>query len=181
MIIEALNSYYERLAADPKSDVAAAGFSRQRVTFCVVLENDGQLASVEPLTIYEGKRAIARLIVVPGDGARSGSKPKPFTLWDNPLYIFGVPPQGKDQAWATTRFKAFRELHIAHEKSVNSPGFSAVCRFLENHKPGNLEIDAAVLGGNYGVFRLRGAKQYVHEEPKFVSWWAKQLEVTEYF
>ncbi|MBA3481816.1 MAG: type I-C CRISPR-associated protein Cas8c/Csd1, partial [Pirellulales bacterium] len=54
-----------------------------------------------------------------------------------------------------------------------TPPFSVVCRFLENwkHASARLPPGMSELAASFGVFRLDGAVDYVHEEPKISSWW----------
>ena len=180
MILQALNSYYERLEQDPTIGIAPYGFSRQRVSFRVILENNGELHSVEPLGVQDGPRRVPELIIVPGDGSRSGSTPKPFFLWDNALYLFGIPPIGRTKKWAAERFEAFRDQHLQYESSINDPAFSAVCKFLESWTPGDQRVDPAVLGSYYGVFKLRNSTQNLHERSPIAKWWSHHATANEH-
>ena len=46
MILQALNQYYVRLESDPNVDVAPFGYSRQKISFCVLLNDDGSLHDI---------------------------------------------------------------------------------------------------------------------------------------
>lgn len=90
MILNKLVEYYDRLAADPNEDIAAYGFSRQKISFEVVLHPDGRLHSFADARIEDGKRRVPRLLVVPGQSKSSGSGINPGFLWDNAQYMLGV-------------------------------------------------------------------------------------------
>lgn len=78
---------------------------------------------------------------MPGQAKASGSGLNPFFLWDNSAYMlgYGSPQQSKETAEKDRKriertrrsFVAFREHHLVVEAEIDDPGFSAVCRFLE--------------------------------------------------
>ncbi|MBX3436377.1 MAG: type I-C CRISPR-associated protein Cas8c/Csd1 [Planctomycetaceae bacterium] len=171
MILQALNSYYERLKNDPDAEVAPYGFSYQDVSFEIVLELDGTLIDVRPLWSLDNKNYVPTSLIVPGYKSRSGRTPCPYFLRDNPLYMFGCPPKGKDGSWAAKRFEAFRTYHIDNESEINDEQYSAVCEFLRNYRPGSPPCDPTLLGRHNGVFRIRGAQQRVHDRESVAFWW----------
>lgn len=95
---------------------------------------------------------------------------------DNPLYLFGISPEGRDEAWARKRFEAFREFHLGVEREINDPEYSAVCKFLRSLEFGRPPFDVTSLGTYSGVFRLRNRKLRVDEREKVVSWWKDRIE-----
>ena len=73
MILQALNHYYERLA-DDQQDIAPYGFSRQKISFCAVVESDGTLNGFEQVVseVRRGK-PIPQGVIVPGQSKPSGA------------------------------------------------------------------------------------------------------------
>jgi len=91
MILQALNEYYERLAADANAGVAAFGFSRQKIAYCVVIHSDGTYTDdcIEDIRTQEGKKLLPQSLLVCGGAKPSGSGINPCLLWDNPVYMLG--------------------------------------------------------------------------------------------
>ncbi len=181
MIIEALNAYYERLAAYPNADVATAGFSRQKISFCVVLNNDGTLHEIHNLvTIQGGKKSTPSLTVL-GNAKPSGQGINPCFLWDNAAYMLGYKADDPKPERTREAFDAYRTRQLASEAEINDSAFSAVCRFLESWDPARATEHSTLveLGSGFGVFRMRADKQYVHQRPAVTGWWLDQLDTQE--
>ena len=168
MILQRLAEHYDRIAAsgDDNNQIVPPGFSQQKISFCVVLESDGRLNAVQSMQQQKGRVLVATRMLLPGQGKPSGSKPNPCFLWDNAAYMLGY--KAKDPNPSTTRkqFAAFRNKHLGLEEKVGHPSFKAVCTFLRDWTPDKaLEIDEelAKVATNFGVFRIAGEMQYVHE------------------
>ena len=176
MILNALIDYYNRLEADPDQEVAPFGFSREKISFCLVLERDGTLHQLEDVRLPGAKRPAPKIVVVPDRGGRSGTLIKPNLLWDNTGYVLGRDGKGNPDR-ARQMFEAFRGLHISMRERVNDDGLNAVYRFLQSWSPE--QADAL---GNWEeacdtnlVFRLRGEHRFVHESPGLRREWVRLL------
>ncbi len=182
MILHALNSYYERLAGAPDSDIAPAGFSRQKIAFIVVLNIDGTLHAIEDGRREQNGKLLPRSVLVFGPGKPSGSGLNPCFLWDNPAYMLGYKPDDDKPDRTQKSFEAFRQKHVSLETTIDDRHFSAVCRFLESWNPASA-IDQPVLveiGTGFGVFQVRGQTQYVHDSERVRVWWqATQAETAD--
>ncbi len=178
MILQALVKHYQRLADEPDSDIAPFGFSRQNIGFTVVLTPTGELHGIERLAVEAGGKSRALSLVVPGQGKPPGSGVNPCLLWDNATYMLGAVPEGRDPAWARTRWEAFRDRHLGLRTEIDDPGFDAVCAFLKQWDPDQLEGrgDLDALQANFGVFSLRGVTGYIHEREAILAWWRGQLD-----
>lgn len=177
MILQTLVDHYHRLANDPESDVAAFGFSRQKVGFCIVLTPEGQLHAIERRIDEAADRPRPLSMVLPGQSKPSGAGINPCFLWDNATYMLGAVPDGRDPAWAHRRFEAFRDRHLALRGVIDDPAFACVCAFLETWDPASLadRSDTDTLHGSFGLFAIRGQVGYVHERPAVQAWWLAQL------
>lgn len=182
MILQALNAYYERLAADPESGVASFGYSRQQIAFVVVLETDGRLHDIQDagVTDAKGKRR-NRAVVVPGNAKPPGSGINPCFLWDNAAYMLGFKPDDPKPQRTRDSFEAFRARHLEAEQAIDDPQFSAVCRFLESWNPDDGTKWPAIAEGTtgFGVLQLRNVMGYVHEQPAVRAWWDEQSAIQE--
>jgi CRISPR-associated protein Csd1 len=177
MILKALADYYDRLEADPSSDVAAFGFSRQKIGFQVVLEKDGKLHEVQKIGTKVGQRDVPESLVVPGQAKPSGSGINPCFLWDNAQYMLGFKADDPKPERTQEAFDAFRDRHLAEESEVDDAAFSTVCRFLRAWDPARAaEIkDLEEKTSSFGVFRIRGEDAYVHQREKVLAYWHRQL------
>lgn len=178
MILQALNSYYARLEADPNAEVVPPGFSRQKISFRINLMPDGGLQSIEPLGDPGGKGAsAAEWMTVPGQSKPSGQGINPCLLWDNAQYMLGYKPDDLKPERTIQAFQAFRQRHLDLEQAIDDPGFSAVCRFLEHWKPEDAagHDELTEISNGFGVFRIAGTAGHVHETPKVRAWWLEQL------
>ncbi len=177
MILQALNSYYERLEQDRAIGIAPFGFSRQQIAFCVTLNADGSLHAIDDIRERNGKKAVPRSLVVLGNAKPSGSGINPGFLWDNPAYMLGYKSDDMKPERTRDSFVAFRKRHLDAEAAIDDPEFSAVCRFLEKWNPAEAERHPSLveISTGFGVFRIRAADHYVHEQKSVRQWWQQQL------
>lgn len=109
MILQALVEYYDRLAADPDSDIAPIGWVYKRIGWVVVLNAEGKPKVLKQTYEQKGKKREAKRFLVPEDN-RSTNSITPRLLWDNAVYVFGiVRDSSKNPEKAAEKAKAFRE------------------------------------------------------------------------
>ncbi len=177
MILQALNSYYQRLEADPNADVAPFGYSRQQISFCVVLNDDGTLHEVIPETDGNTVKPRAKQLIVPGQSKSPGKGLNPCFLWDNTGYMLGFKPDDENPVRSIQTFEAFRQRHLDLKSAINDLEYHAVCQFLSKWDPSTAVGHQTLVDTStgFGVFRLRGQTHYVHERKAVVDWWDSQL------
>ena len=168
MILQRLAEHYDHITVSGNNDnrLPQLGFSRQKVSFCIVLNTDGTLNSFQPLKEQRGKKKVALKMTVPGFTKSSGSGQNPCFLWDSAAYILGY--KAKDQNPKTTnkQFEAFRDKHLLLQASILHPSFDAACRFLKSwSREEALKHDALLseIATNNGVFRIIVTQVYLHE------------------
>ncbi len=178
MIIPALVKYYDQLEQDPESDIAPYGFSRQQISFEVLLSPDGSSYEINDIREVNEKRSVPRRVVVFGQAKPSGSGLNPCLLWDNAQYMLGFKSEDNKPDRTTKTFEAFRDKHLELQDEIDDPGFDAVCEFLKSWDQQcaqNLADRADVLT-NFGIFRIQGETRFVHERPQVHQWWVAQVE-----
>lgn len=176
MLFRALYDLYQRLENNPDYDVAPPGRSHQKVTFVVVLDEDGSLVAIQDARQPVDGRLMPRRVLVPGGTKPSGSGLNPCFLWDNPAYLLGFDPAKPGRA--VREFESFRDRHVSLRSQIPYEGYGAVCRFLEAWSPESCvsyPILAEVSSG-FGVFQIRGETGYVHEHPAIATWWDQKFE-----
>jgi CRISPR-associated protein Csd1 len=181
VILSALVKYYERLEVDPNEDIAPLGFSRQRISFCVVLNPNGTLAAIEDMRrpSDSGRGAgkpNSRQLVVPGQAKPPGQGINPCFLWDNAAYMLGFKPDDPKPDRTRACFEAFRDQHLALRDEIGDEAFEAVCAFLKNWDPAVFTPDPEVLESlnSFGVFRVLPELQFVHERASIRNWWLRK-------
>lgn len=161
-ILQALDRYYARMAE--RGEAEAPGFSREKISFAVVLSADGAPVEVQDLRSASGKRLVPRMLAVPAAVKRTvGILPNLF--WDKSAYVLGrTAGDGKRTA---QEHAAFRDAHLQLLAGTDDPGLVALGRFLEAWATERFDTPpfvADMLDANV-VFRLDGEQRYLHERP----------------
>lgn len=188
MILQALTSLYEALA--PKGEVPKEGWSREKISFALGIDENGDLLRITPLfkpgdMPKEKKKEEPQEMTVPAAVKRTSGAAANF-LWDNSSYILGVSlKKGENDAKREKRrnkdikcFEACRELHHSMLDGMEYPAAKAVLNFLDKWEPQKAEENNLVaqyakeiLSGANMVFRFNGG--YVHDDPQLASVWQK--------
>jgi CRISPR-associated protein Csd1 len=170
MILQALNSYYERLADDPGSGIPPFGTSIENISFAVVLAADGALQGVEDLREGSGNQLRPRKLLVPA-AEKKASGIKANFLWDNTSYVLGLGDG--------TNPERVEKCHAAFVKQLqdncpaNDPGLKAVLAFLAGTEAKTIadREDWPEISGSNLVFRLDGVPGFIHERPAARAAW----------
>ncbi len=177
MILQALHQLYGRLAEDPANGLPKPGYSLQGISFKVVLHPDGRLHEIATVKDADG-RTVPTLVI--GAGKPPGQGINPCLLWDNTGYMLGFKPDDPKPERTAKTFEAFRQKHLDLEKSVQTPAFISVCRFLESWESAKAVEHPALAQTKtgFGVFQIIGEAAYVHADPLIRHWWESQVKVT---
>ncbi len=158
-ILQALDRYYGRMAA--RGEAEAPGFSREKISFAVVLSAEGDPVDVVDLREQSGKRMVPSLREVPA-GVKRTAGIAPNRLWDKTSYVLGrTAGEGRRTA---EEHAAFRAMHREWLAGQADAGLLALARFLDRWSPER--FDAApfrpeMLDTNL-VFRLDGDSFEIH-------------------
>ena len=180
MIVTELFRHYERLR--DAGALPPYGFSREKVTGCVVLHPDGGVLTVEDMRrdVAVGKTLVKRplLIDVPQPPRRTVAI-LPGFLCDSAAYLFGVGEAGK-QARALEQFAASRARHEAVLAGIAHPAARAVLGLFRSWEPGQRPpaSDPESLAG-WLVFRLCNDEDFVHTLPEIRAAWDRTLRAEE--
>jgi CRISPR-associated protein Csd1 len=159
-ILQSLSHYYDRMAA--RGEAEAPGFSREKISFAIVLSPEGEPVDVIDLRVQSGKRLVPRQMEVPAAVKRTaGILSNRF--WDKSSYVLGrTAGEGRRTAEEQAAFKAF---HCGLLAGSNDEGLIALLRFLEKWKPEHFNaprFTPDMLDTNM-VFRLDGDSKGLHE------------------
>ena len=127
MILQALNGYYERKAADPESTVAPQGWEWKEIPYLIVINKGGRFVAINDTREGEGKVKRARRFLVP-QSVKRASGIKANLLWDNIEYALGANPRERKDV--SQRHKAFIERIGNDVAGKEVPSVNALLQFL---------------------------------------------------
>ena len=175
MIIQALNDYYKRLRKDPESNIPPFGFSREKISFALVISDTGKLIDVKDLREKSGKKIVARQLIVPAPNKKANGIDPNF-LWGNTGYVLGLDnKEHKDKNRPKKMFEAFKEFQNSLGSRIDDAGMNAILRFLDIWNSDDaikLKYWKEMAGTNI-VFQLDGERKYIHEHIVIKEGWAK--------
>lgn len=177
MILQFLDSYYQRLAASGDNSLVMPGYSRQNITFCIVLKANGELVNITDERDATGKKPVAKKMQVLGGGKPPGQGINPCTLWDNMAYLLGFKVDDDKPERTRQTFDASRDYHLALKSEINDPEFEAVCQFMSAWDPERAKEFPVLkeLSTGFGLFRIVSESHYVHESKRVSDWWSSKL------
>lgn len=160
-ILQALNGYYDRMAA--RGEAEPPGYSREKVSYAILLAPDGAVAAVNDIRDITGKKPAPIRMNVPAAKKRA-SGIAPNRLWDKTAYVLGVTAgEGKRTA---QEHEAFKAAHAALLADTEDAGLVALRRFLESWTPAQFEVNPyfteEMKDANI-VFRPDGVQEYIHD------------------
>lgn len=174
MILQSLHQLYDRLADDPAYEIAPPGFSPQKVSFKIVLREDGSLFAIEDARIENDKgKRIPKLLEVPAHEKRTSGVKAQF-LCDKREYLLGLGAKG----YREDCYEAFKAKHLSLEKDIQSRSFSIICRFLKKWHPSHseeLSIPNDIFE-SFGVFQIIGKKEPIHQSSTIRNWWTNETQ-----
>lgn len=177
MILQALVSYYETLAA--RGELPQPGWAPVKVSYVLNLDDQGDITTVvcikEEVTRGKKKTLVPQTIQLPAPVKRTVGVTANF-LCDNSSYILGADKKGKPKR-SLECFQACKTLHETLLVSVEEPAARALLSFFEHWQPEKLTEHPAfahqdmedVLASANLIFRYRG--RYLHEIPAIRQAW----------
>lgn len=177
MILQALVSYYETLAA--RGELPQPGWAPVKVSYVLNLDDQGDITTVvcikEEVTRGKKKALIPQTIQLPAPVKRTVGVTANF-LCDNSSYILGADKKGKPKR-SLECFQACKTLHETLLVSVEEPAARALLSFFDHWQPEKLTEHPAfahqdmedLLASANLIFRYRG--RYLHEIPAIRQAW----------
>lgn len=174
MILQALNDYYRRKAADPDPArrLPAFGLEEKEIPFILEIDAAGRwLPPIRDTRRKNGKKLLGQRFLVPAAIKRS-SDVAANLLWDTAEYVLGVDTRGKPERVAE-QHAAFRaRIEALSEAAIALPGTVAVRKFLDAVDLEALAADPLwpeILEANPVLsFRLQGEVELVCQHPSVV-------------
>ncbi|MBS3936414.1 MAG: type I-C CRISPR-associated protein Cas8c/Csd1 [Sulfuritalea sp.] len=133
MILQSLNDYYRRKAADPDPArrLPAFGLEEKEIPFVIQIDAEGRwLPPIQDKRRKEGKKLLGQRYLVPAAVKRSSGVAANL-LWDTAEYVLGVDTRGKPERVAE-QHAAFRaRIDALPDGPLSLPGVAALRKFLE--------------------------------------------------
>lgn len=176
-VLQALARCYDRLAAE--DDAPPFGFSRENVSYAVVLSPGGDPVDTMQLLDTSGKKPRPRARPAPQAVKRTSGVAANF-LWDKTAYALGAKrnPDTKQPAPAEREHAAFRALHEKLLAGSDDEGLRALRAFLNAWRPeeySRLRHAEDMLDTNV-VFRLDGDAGFLHDRAAAKDIWSAHLD-----
>ena len=165
-------------ASPPRAKPPLYGFSRERISYAIVLSPQGEVVDVAPLLDTSGKKPRPTLRQVPQPIKRTSGTAANF-LWDKTAYAFGVKcdPNTKQRVLTEHEHATFRKLHVDILDGADDEGLRALLVFLNEWRPetyDSLRHAEDMLDTNV-VFQLDGEQRLLHDRPVAKTVWANHL------
>ena len=174
MILQALTSLYEALAQ--KGEISKEGWSREKISFALGIDENGDLLRVTPLfDTVDGPKGKTREVPQKRTVPIKVGNTSPKFLWGNSGFILGTANDKTPEA-AKDCFKRNRDLHHEVLKGIEVPAAKAILSFFDRWEPektleNELVTSCAgeLLGKANMVFRFNG--KFIHEIPQLAAAW----------
>ncbi|GKT14950.1 type I-C CRISPR-associated protein Cas8c/Csd1 [Acidovorax sp. SUPP2522] len=163
MILQALNTYYQRLLARGEEGLSPFGYSPEKISYEILLAPDGRVVDVNDIRDTSGKKPLPRPMNVPQPEKRTVGIKSNF-LWDKTSYVLGASATSKR---ADKEHEAFKALHQESLAGTEDAGLKALLGFLSSWTPerfAEAPFTPEMLDANV-VFRLDGERTHLHERP----------------
>ena len=142
MILQALNDYYVRKAADPQGGLAPEGFEQKAIPFVLVIDEQGRLVQLADRREGVGKKKETKVVLVP-QGVKRASGIAANLLWDTVEYVLGVDTRDKPDRVVEQHSAFVARLKEAFSDTPDDAGLRAVFAFQNQYRVGALESLAA--------------------------------------
>lgn len=183
MMLQSLISYYDRLIQAEKK-LPAYGWSREKISWCIVLNEDGSIFNIDDLRIDAEdkngkKKRVPNSLNVPMFPEERTSGVKANCLWDNTAYVLGLSEKPKD---TDKKYQDFWQNVQSFDSSQSKP-IQTLLKFrtfweAANRQSDKLPPEKDFLDTNV-VFRcLADGLRFVHDCPEFK--WQWQAVLAEY-
>ena len=159
-VLQSLDGYYGRMAA--RGEAEPPGFSREKISFRVVLSLSGEPVGVIDLRTGAGRKLSPRLLQVPA-GVKRTAGIRPNLLWDKTAYALGRTAGAGGRT--AQEHAAFKAANLAFLAGSNDEGLTAFRSFLEAWRPDRFDaapLRVEMLDTNI-VFALEGETRDIHD------------------
>lgn len=180
MILKELVDCYDLMVKSDKFQVADFNYSKENVSFVIIINEDGLVKRVNDLR--DGKNSV-RMDVPYQLGRTNGVEP--YFLCDKAKYFFGYEKKGKDLKYFGEYIEGAKKLHMEILENSDSHYKSILEKFFDNYSKNKDDIVEKhkmrdVFEGGYIVLRFEKDREYIHNQVEikkaFNIYMQKQIE-----
>lgn len=171
-VLQALDRYYERMAA--RGEAEPPGFTRENISFALVLGSDGSIRNVIDLRVASGKKLLPTRLSVPRPKRTSNVQAN--FLWDKTAYMFGV--DGGKSKRLEQEHSCFCEMHRRMLSNARNEHTMALLAFLEDWRPDRFKeypFQKEMIDTSF-VLMLEGERRFFHDVPELRKLWLSSLD-----
>jgi CRISPR-associated protein Csd1 len=173
MILSSLVRYYDSRSREENDPIPQNGFSKENISFSIVISTDGELVAIRDLRVEIGKKVLPIRLLVPAAVKRSRGFLSNF-LWDNLEYVLGIGSKNPERI--KKAHEIFKDAQIKKLENVNDLGVQCFLSFLRGWRPDKIERSEKPIGfmeGGNVVFEIENLPapegRYLHERPVIQS------------
>lgn len=169
-ILQSLERYYGRMAA--RGEVEQFGFTRENISYVLVLSVDGSVRDVQDRRVQSGKNLRPARMAVPRPKRTSNVQAN--FLWDKTAYAFAR-GTSKRLAKEHAEFKSFHRSLLA---GVDEPHARAMLAFIDRWAPEQFDqapFTEEMLDASF-AFALEDERLLFHDVPALQALWVASLE-----
>lgn len=181
MILQELTTFYEKLFRNPEIEISEPGFSKENISFKIVIDREGNFKALVDLRVMNGKNAVPVKIEVPKFDGKRARGIKPYFLWDKSDYLFGIKKdetaEGIIEKETPEQHQAFLELidTITKSEGITTDSIKAVRAFCstteEIDKMRSNEYWGEMLG-SFVIFECaEDSFNHIFEDPAIADCW----------
>lgn len=179
-VLQALARCYDRIVAEDEDKAPPFGFSRENVSYAIVLSPGGEPVDTMSLLDTSGNKPRPRALPVPQAVKRTSGVAANF-LWDKTAYALGAKrnPDTKQLAPAKRgEHAAFRALHEELIAGSDDAGLRALRTFLNEWRPEEYSglRHAEEMLDTHVVFQLDGDAEFLHDRAAAKEIWSAHLD-----
>ena len=175
-VLQSLARLHGRLESNDRAP--SYGFSRENISFVIVLSRQGEPVDVQDVRDTSGKTPRPRRIVVPRPVKRTG-QPAPNFLWDKTAFSLGVKRDdgANHPVPALREHTAFKNFHHRLLAGVDDEVIRAFLLFLDVWRTDDYESlrYAQEMPDANIAFRLDGRHELLHERSSAEAVWLSHL------
>ena len=182
MILQELTTLYQRLQNNPNLDICEPGFSKENISFRIVIDRDGNFKELDDLRTTDGKNVRPVKIPVPKFDGKRAAGIKPYFLWDKSDYTIGLKKDEEAQESSVIEMpkthEAFLKLidKVVTATNLEHPAIRAIKAFSTN--PAEIaklraHTNWETFLNTFAVFKVEGFGNIVFEEPVILDAWRR--------
>ncbi|PIQ98218.1 MAG: type I-C CRISPR-associated protein Cas8c/Csd1, partial [Nitrospinae bacterium CG11_big_fil_rev_8_21_14_0_20_56_8] len=172
MILQSLHHYYERKSKDPDSGLAPSGFEPAKISFVIVLDNEGKFVDIEDVREGTGKKKKGKSFLVPQSVKKSVNIAANL-LWGSLDYLLGIDIKNKPDRVKKQKKAFVEKILTTFPQPETDAGILATVKFLQSPLPealaGHALWEEIIKTSPNVTFRLQNDNRLICQRPVVIE------------